>query len=160
MTTLFKQRYLENGSSTQHHFITKLMLITSRSSTTTQHLHRYKFTLVYKSVHSSGPVAVRCVGQNFLMLYACIHVVSFPNQKPWSLVWELDWCTREIAWLIRISLLAISNLCDSTFCSIKILMQKLLMKMSLLVGHKKAQSLPFKQNLFRANRASSFGVMR
>ena len=39
--------------------------------------------------------------------------------------------------------IAISNLCDSTFCSIKILMQKLLMKMSLLVDHKKAQSLPF-----------------
>ena len=56
--------------------------------------------------------------------------------------------------------LVISNLCDSTFCSIKILMQKLLMKMSLLVDHKKAQSLPFQTKFVRANRASSSGVMR
>ena len=36
-----------------------------------------------------------------------------------------------------------SNLYDFTLCSIKIIMQKLIMKMSLLVGHRKAQSLPF-----------------
>ena len=32
---LFKQRYLENGSSAHRHFIKKLMLITARSYTTT-----------------------------------------------------------------------------------------------------------------------------
>ena len=41
---LFKQRYLENGSSALRHFITKLMLITARSYTTTQRLHSSKFT--------------------------------------------------------------------------------------------------------------------
>ena len=30
------------------------------------------------------------------VLYACAEVVSFPNQRPQSLVWERDWCTREI----------------------------------------------------------------
>ena len=43
--------------------------------------------------------------------------------------------------MFELQALAISNLCDSTFCSVKILMQKLLMKMSLLVDHKKAQSI-------------------
>ena len=70
-------------------------------------------------------------------------------------------------------IVAMSNLYDFTLCSIKIFMQKLIMKMSLLVDHRKAQSLPFqtkfvskpshcpsKQNLFRANRASISGVMR
>ena len=38
-----QQRYLENGSSTHRHFITKLMLITARSFTTIQHLHSYEF---------------------------------------------------------------------------------------------------------------------
>ena len=36
------------------------------------------------------PVAVHCVGHHFLMLYACAHIVSFPNQIPQSLVWERD----------------------------------------------------------------------
>ena len=31
------------------------------------------------------------------MLYACAHVVLFPNQRPQSLVWERDQCTRKIA---------------------------------------------------------------
>jgi len=85
---LFKQQQLENGSScTPCHFITKLTLITSRSSTTTQCLHNYNFTLVNKAL---CPVAVRCVGRHFLMLCACAHVVSFPNQRPQSLVWEQD----------------------------------------------------------------------
>ena len=39
--------------------------------------------------------------------------------------------------------LAISNLYDFTLCSIKILMQNLIMKMASLVDHEKAQSLPF-----------------
>ena len=43
-----KQRYFENGSSSHRHFITKLMLITARSFTTTQRLHSYKFILVDK----------------------------------------------------------------------------------------------------------------
>ena len=49
-----QQQYLKNGLSTHRHFITKLMLITARSFTTTQHLHSYKFTLVDKTVLSSG----------------------------------------------------------------------------------------------------------
>ena len=31
------------------------------------------------------------------MLYACAHVVSFPNQEPQSLIWERDKWTGEIA---------------------------------------------------------------
>ena len=31
------------------------------------------------------PVAVCCVGYHFLLLYACAHVVSVPNQRPQSL---------------------------------------------------------------------------
>ena len=49
-TTLFKQRYLENLSSTHRHFITKLMHITSHSSKTTQCLHSCKLTLVDTAV--------------------------------------------------------------------------------------------------------------
>ena len=49
-----QQRYLENGSSTHRHFITKLMLITVRSYTTTQRLHSSKFTLVDRAVHSTA----------------------------------------------------------------------------------------------------------
>ena len=46
-----QQRYLENGSSTHRHFITKLMLITAQSFTTTQRLHGYEFD---KTVLSSA----------------------------------------------------------------------------------------------------------
>ena len=48
-----KERYLENGSSSHRHFITKLILITARSFKTTQGLHSYKFILVDKTVLSS-----------------------------------------------------------------------------------------------------------
>ena len=51
---LFKQRYLENSSSTHRHFITKLILITARSYTITQRLHNSKFTLVDRAVHSTA----------------------------------------------------------------------------------------------------------
>ena len=40
-----QQRYLENGSSTNRHFITKLILITARSFTTTQRLHSFQLKL-------------------------------------------------------------------------------------------------------------------
>ena len=40
---------LNNRLSTHRHFSTKIMLITVWSSTTTQHLHSSKFTLVNKS---------------------------------------------------------------------------------------------------------------
>ena len=40
--------------------------------------------------------AVRCKGRHFLMLNACAHVVSFPDQIPRPLVWERDWCTSKI----------------------------------------------------------------
>jgi len=43
-----QQQYLENGSSTHRHFITKLMLITARSYTTTQRLHSSN-----RAVHST-----------------------------------------------------------------------------------------------------------
>ena len=85
-----QQRYLGNGLSTQRHFSTKLMLITTRSSTTNQHLHSFKFTLVNKSHSQHSVVAVCCEGRHFLMLYACTHVVSFPGQIARSLVWERD----------------------------------------------------------------------
>ena len=45
--------------------------------------------------------------------------------------------------VIRPAVVAISNLYDFALCSIKILMQKLIMTMSSLVDHEKAHSLPF-----------------
>ena len=88
-----QQRYLENGLSTHRHFITKLMLITARSYTITQRLHSSKFTLVDKALPGCCPLR----RTPFQMLYACAHVVSFPNQKPRSLIWERDKWTRKIA---------------------------------------------------------------
>ena len=85
---LFKQRYLENYLSTHRHFSTKLILITTRSSTSTQRLHSFKFILVNKSHSQHSVVAVRCEGRHFLILYACAHEVSFQGQIPRSLVWE------------------------------------------------------------------------
>ena len=55
-TTLFKQRYLENGSSTHRHFITKLILITARSFTTTQRLHSYEFIPVFSDLPGCCPL--------------------------------------------------------------------------------------------------------
>ena len=46
---LFKQRYLTNCLSTHRHFSTKLILITTQSSTNNQRLHSFNFTLVKKS---------------------------------------------------------------------------------------------------------------
>ena len=95
-----QQQYLANGLSTHHQFSTKLMLITARSSTTTRRLHSFKFTLVNKS-HSQHPeAAVRCLGRHFQILYACAHEVSFPDQRPRSLVWKQEY-TSEWAWLAR-----------------------------------------------------------
>ena len=51
--------------STHRHFSTKLMLITARSSTTTQCLHSFKFTLVNKSHSQHSEAAVRCLGRHF-----------------------------------------------------------------------------------------------
>ena len=87
---LFKQRYLTNCVSTHRHFSTKLILITTRSSTNNRRLHSFNFTLVNKSHSQHSVPAVRCEGRHFLMLYACAHVVSFPYQIPRSLVWERD----------------------------------------------------------------------
>ena len=69
--------------------------------------------------------------------YLIISTDLMQGNKFMHVVRDLPTCDEQSTWV------AISNLCDSTFCSIKILMQKLLMKMSLLVDHKKAQSLPF-----------------
>ena len=85
----------KNGSSTHRNVNTKLMLITAHSSTTTQHLHSFKFTVVNKSCSQHCPAAVHCEGRHFLILFTCVHVVSFPDQRP--LVWELDKYTSEIA---------------------------------------------------------------
>ena len=46
------------------------MLITARSSTTTQRLHSFKFTLVNKSHSQHSEAAVRCLGRHF---YFCTH---------------------------------------------------------------------------------------
>ena len=69
--SIMQQRYLANGLSTYRHFSTKLILLTTRSSTSTQRLDSFKFTLVNKS-HSqhSTVVAVRCEGRHFLI---CTH---------------------------------------------------------------------------------------
>ena len=77
-----QQRYLANGLSTHRHFSTKLMPIAAQSSTTTQHLHSFKFILVNKSHSQHSEAAVRCLGRHFLILYACAHEVSFPDQRP------------------------------------------------------------------------------
>ena len=47
-----------------------------------------------------------------------------------------------ISWQIDL-VIVISNVYDVTLCNIKIFMQKLIMRMSSLVDHGKAQSLPF-----------------
>ena len=73
------------------------MLITARSSTTTQRLYCLKFTLVNRSHSQNAVVAVHCLGCHFLILYACAHEVSFPDQRPRSLVWKRDQYTSEIA---------------------------------------------------------------
>ena len=83
-------RYLANALSTHRHFSTKLILVTTRSSTTTQRLHTFKFTLVNKSHSQHSGAAVRCEGRHFLMLYACARVVSFLSQILRSLGWERD----------------------------------------------------------------------
>ena len=79
--------------STYRHFSTKLILITTWSSTYIQRLHSFKFTLVNKSHSQRSVVAVRCKGRHFLILYACAYEVSFQGQIPRPLVWE-----RHGAW--------------------------------------------------------------
>ena len=76
------------------------MLIPARSSTTTQRLHSFKFTLVNKSHSQHSEAAVRCLGRHFLILYACAHEVSFPDQRPRSLVWKRD------SWAVRVAALS------------------------------------------------------
>ena len=90
--SIFQQRYLENGSS---HFSMKLMLITVWSSTTTQRLHRLNSPqLVNKSHSQQSEAAVHCLGRHFLILYTCAHEVSFPDQRPRSLVWK--WTSTQV----------------------------------------------------------------
>ena len=76
------------------------MLITVCSFPTTQHLHSFKFTLVNKCHSQHSEAAVRCLGRHFLILYACAHKVSFPDQRPRSLVCKREY-TSERAWLAR-----------------------------------------------------------
>ena len=87
---LFKQRYLTNCVSTHRHFSTKLILITTRSSTTIRRLHSFEFTPVNKSHSQHSEAAVRCLGRHFIILYACAHEVSFPHQRPRSSIWKRD----------------------------------------------------------------------
>ena len=77
------------------YFSTKQMLITARSFPTTQRLHSFKFSLVNKSHSQQSEAAVRCLGRHFLILYACAHEVSFPDQRPRSLA------SGQYAWLAR-----------------------------------------------------------
>ena len=85
-----QQRYLANSLSTHRHFSTKLILITTRSSTTNRCLHSFNFTLVNKSHSQHSVAAVRCEGRHFVILYACAQVFLFPDQILRSLVWERD----------------------------------------------------------------------
>ena len=62
------QRYIENGLSTHRHFNTKLILITTQSSTITQSLDSFKFALVDKSHSQYSVVAIHCEGCHFLMV--------------------------------------------------------------------------------------------
>ena len=78
----------DNSKSSKVDFSTKLVLVGTRSFPTTQRLHSFKFTLVNKSHSQHSVVVVRCEGRHFLILYACVHKVSFPGQIPRSLVWE------------------------------------------------------------------------
>ena len=93
----FSTMILKNDLSAHHYFSTKLMLITAWSTTTIQRLHSFKFTLVSKSHSQHSEVAVHWLGRHFLILYACADEVSFPDQRPQSLVWKRDLYTSEIA---------------------------------------------------------------
>ena len=79
-----------NSLSAHRHFSMKLMLITAQRSMTTQHLHSFKFTLVNKSHSQHSEAAVCCLRRHFLILYACAHQVSVPDQRPRSMVWKQD----------------------------------------------------------------------
>ena len=78
-----------------HHFSTKLMLITARSSVTTQRLRSFKFSLISKSHSQHSEAAVHCIRHHFLILYACIYIVLFPDQSTRQLVWEQGWCIHK-----------------------------------------------------------------
>ena len=45
----------------------------------TQRLCSFKFTLVNKSHSQHSVVVVRCEGRHFVILYACAHMVLFPD---------------------------------------------------------------------------------
>ena len=95
VTTFVQTTISRKLLSTHRHFSTKLMLITARSSTTTQRLHSFKFTLVNKSHSQHSEAAVRCLGRHFLILYPCAHEVSFPDQRPRSLVWKREYTSER-----------------------------------------------------------------
>ena len=78
-----------------HHFSTKLMLITARSSVTTQRLRSFKFILISKSHSQHSEAAVHCIRHHFLILYACIYIVLFPDQSTRQLVWEQGWLVHS-----------------------------------------------------------------
>ena len=82
----------ENGLSTHCHFSTKLILFTTWGSASTQRLHSFKFTLVNKSHSQHSVAAVHCEGRHFLILYACVHKVSFPGQIP---VYHAHWSGND-----------------------------------------------------------------
>ena len=66
----------QNGCSTQRAASQPLSVFISSSSPWS-----------IKAIHNTV-VAVRCKGRHFLILYACVHEVSFPGQMPRSLAWE------------------------------------------------------------------------
>ena len=70
----------EKVLSTHHQFSTKLMLITARSSTTTQRLCSFKFTLVDKAVHSTARLLSVC--RTLFSNFVCMHARSLvPRPK-------------------------------------------------------------------------------
>ena len=80
--------------------IVRNFYITAQNSTTTQHLHSFKFTLVNKSHSQHAVGCCCCVGCHFLILYACAFIASFPDQRPWSLHKQNHKLTsRQYAWL-------------------------------------------------------------
>ena len=58
----------------------------------------FKFTLVDKSSQHCL-TAVHCVGHQFLSLYTYTHVVSFPDQRLRSLVWEWNYSAHAKSWV-------------------------------------------------------------
>ena len=67
-TTMFNNDIWQTVLSTHRHFSTKLILITTRSSTTNRRFHSLNFTLVNKSHSQHTVAAARCEERRFVKL--------------------------------------------------------------------------------------------